>query len=331
MDQQGLCTVRSKIKCIFEIDVNFEKSAELKLSKKYFYVSASETFRNEFLLKKKEGCLPTEKIDGTSTIIKKYNDKAWLWVRRDRKLKKQAAAKKIENEETFVFDIDNYKIVPEDWIAGESYIDDKTGQLVPDKQGEIMGWIPLDSDKMHKWHAETVDYDNNRILVLNVLKENDELTFELNLDLLSDHEGQSFELIGTNINGNPYKIGTKKCPIHFLILHGCIPVCNFLKGDFNYESITNWFVNEEENNRGMEGIVWHCSDGDMFKLTMPHLKLKWPTENTKLNTRPILINITNTDTSNKYINRLLRLNGQSFKSLSVFSNCFIINYYEQTF
>ena len=57
-------------------------------------------------------------------------------------------------------------------------------------------------------------------------------------------------------------LGSKTQPFHVLLKHGSI------KSDFpndteiDYKSLQKWFENCKQ-----EGIVWHCSNGKMFKVT----------------------------------------------------------------
>ena len=321
MDQSQLCTLRSKIKGIFETVVHdVGDEAQLKRPDQTYYVEATETLRSAFEQAfEKNSCVPTEKLDGTSTIVKKYEDKVCLYVRRDRKLKKSAEKKK-KCEHKNTFDINDYKEAPDNWVASDSCIDHKTGYLIPDITGNIMGWIPLDSNKLYSWHAQTVDQENNRIVVLNVSMKNGALKYELNLESLEDHEDQSFELIGTNVNGNPYKLGSKRCPIHMLIRHGCIPIYNFPE-NISYKSVKDWFNNH--HNGLVEGVVWHCSNGEMFKSTRQHLKLKWPTEKTNFMGTPLSVKLSKKETENGFINNLFNLNGLSFESIEHFSEYYV--------
>lgn len=66
-------------------------------------------------------------------------------------------------------------------------------------------------------------------------------------------------------------IGSKKFPIHFLVIHGSVKIRNppAIKMDLMKE----WFKSEGQ----VEGIVWHCANGTLFKVTIYltfQLKLK---------------------------------------------------------
>ena len=49
---------------------------------------------------------------------------------------------------------------------------------------------------------------------------------EISVAPLSDLLEQTLEPIGTNINGNPYGLGSKKYPLHILTPHGAFQVGN---------------------------------------------------------------------------------------------------------
>lgn len=59
-------------------------------------------------------------------------------------------------------------------------------------------------------------------------------------------------------------LGNKKEPFHVLVRHGEIPVKSFppLENGWNHELLREWFLTDEQ----MEGVVWHCADGKMFKV-----------------------------------------------------------------
>ena len=48
----------------------------------------------------------------------------------------------------------------------------------------------------------------------------------LEMSAVPRHLEQTLELIGTNINGNLYGLGSKKYPLHFLTPHGAFQVRN---------------------------------------------------------------------------------------------------------
>lgn len=66
------------------------------------------------------------------------------------------------------------------------------------------GWVPVDcSNKQYCWHASVVNYAAGVALVLRV-QEEDEGLLEIVSIPLADLMEQTLELIGTNVNGNPY-------------------------------------------------------------------------------------------------------------------------------
>ncbi|KAK5901740.1 hypothetical protein CesoFtcFv8_007069 [Champsocephalus esox] len=83
---------------------------------------------------------------------------------------------------------------------------------------------------------------------------------------------RTLELIGTNVNGNPYGLGSKKQPLHLLVSHGSFGVRNPPPVDFH--QISSW-LREGPGGR-VEGLVWHCSDGTLIKVHRHHLGLRWP-------------------------------------------------------
>ncbi len=152
-------------------------------------------------------------------------------------------------------------------------------------------------------------------LVLKQLPDEDKL-LQIEAVPLAELVGCTMELIGTNVNANPYKLGSKQKPIHVLVRHGSIP---FGKSPpISYEDLKRWFSEDPEGQ--CEGIVWHCSNGNMFKVHRHHLGLNWPVENASLANWPTRISV---DIS-KYedidpttnIFKLSQLNGQQFESLS---------------
>lgn len=58
-------------------------------------------------------------------------------------------------------------------------------------------------NKQYCWHASVVDYDTRQALVLRPSDE-DEAVLEMVSVPLSELMEQTLELIGTNVNGNPY-------------------------------------------------------------------------------------------------------------------------------
>lgn len=66
------------------------------------------------------------------------------------------------------------------------------------------GWVPVDqTNKQYCWHASVVNYDVGVALVLKTHVD-DEGLLEIASVPLADLMEQTLELIGTNVNGNPY-------------------------------------------------------------------------------------------------------------------------------
>ena len=74
----------------------------------------------------------------------------------------------------------------------------------------------------------------------------------------------SGELVGPNIQGNPLEL--EKNIIVFFSL-GQAPVFNDVP--INYEGLKNWLPKQKSkygDDCNIEGIVWHLSNGDMYKI-----------------------------------------------------------------
>ena len=80
------------------------------------------------------------------------------------------------------------------------------------------GWVPVEkTNKQYCWHSTVVDHETGLALLLRPLRHDDEDEDEDMLEItcvpLSQLQEQTLELIGTNINGNPY--GRVEFPQHF--------------------------------------------------------------------------------------------------------------------
>lgn len=72
---------------------------------------------------------------------------------------------------------------------------------------EPPGWVPVEkSNKQYCWHASAVDYEARAALVLRP-SAGDENMLEITAVPLDDLQEQTLELIGTNVNANPYSKG----------------------------------------------------------------------------------------------------------------------------
>lgn len=72
----------------------------------------------------------------------------------------------------------------------------------------------------------------------------------------------TYELVGPNIAGNPYRLDKPQ-----LLKHGS----DIIEIPRTFEGIRNWL---ESNNH--EGIVWHNDDGRMTKIRRKDFGLPWP-------------------------------------------------------
>ncbi|XP_016115072.1 RNA ligase 1, partial [Sinocyclocheilus grahami] len=212
----------------------------------------------------------------------------YLWARLDRKPTKQADKrfKKYQYSQKtckgFVWIVDeDFREAPESWIAAHR-VQHENGHPVPDEHGHIPGWVPVDhTNKQYCWHASVVNYDAGVALVLKTHGE-DEGLLEIVSVPLADLMEQTLELIGTNVNGNPYGLGSKKHPVHVLVPHGVLRIRK--PPPVEFQQLYSWFQECQEGR--VEGIVWHCDDGTLVKIHRHHLSLKWPVGDTFLNTRP---------------------------------------------
>lgn len=100
--------------------------------------------------------------------------------------------------------------------------------------GKQEGWVSIDDGPEDRWHREA---------------------FESGFDSY-DHgfvDGQTYELCGPKINGNPECLGR-----HVLIPHGKEVIVNCPR---EWTSLRDFF-----SMTNIEGIVWHHSDGRMVKI-----------------------------------------------------------------
>lgn len=105
------------------------------------------------------------------------------------------------------------------------------------------------------WYTDTSDSSEDKWL-LDALKNTD-------LSELPDGEW-SGEAIGTNIQGNPLNLASNR--IVFFTLNQA-PI--FENVPTSFEELKEWLPKQKSkygNDCGIEGIVWHCSNGDMFKI-----------------------------------------------------------------
>ncbi|XP_056137765.1 uncharacterized protein C12orf29 homolog isoform X2 [Lampris incognitus] len=247
-----LGSVQQKMACVFVPDVKEEQSRKRECQQ--FQVIATENV-NPVAVEANVDCAhATEKLDGTCCYVSLYKGQPYLWARLDMKPNKQTEKRFRKYQHSH-----------------------KTSQ----------GWVPVEMDnKQYCWHSSVVDYLAGVALVLRPDSESEDL-LEIAAVPLVDLVEQTLELIGTNVNGNPYGLGSKKQPVHALVLHGSICIRNPPPVDF--QQLRDWFQESPEG--CVEGIVWHCNDGTLVKVHRHHLGLRWPDGNTFFGGRPVVINI----------------------------------------
>lgn len=92
-----------------------------------------------------------------------------------------------------------------------------------------------------------------------------------NTDVYKFPDGEwSGEAVGVNIQGNPLNLENNR--IVFFSL-GDAPM--FYNVPTKYEELKKWLPLQKSrygNNCGIEGIVWHCDNGDMYKIKVKDFK-----------------------------------------------------------
>lgn len=105
------------------------------------------------------------------------------------------------------------------------------------------------------WYIDTSDSSEDKWL-------NDALK---NTDLRDLPDGEwSGEALGTNIQGNPLNLQTNR--IVFFTLNQA-PI--FENVPTTYAELKEWLPKQKSkygNDCGIEGIVWHCDNGEMYKI-----------------------------------------------------------------
>lgn len=74
----------------------------------------------------------------------------------------------------------------------------------------------------------------------------------------------SGEVIGENVQGNPLKLSGNR-----LVLFSCDEAPVFENVPTDYDTLKDWLPKQMSklgNCCGIEGIVWHCKNGDMYKI-----------------------------------------------------------------
>jgi len=326
METTGLCSVRDKVFCVFETIVLPETWSTKRPDQPFQVVADIDRLRPEaaFLFSGESSARATEKLDGTCTAVRLWNGRPWLWAKHERKPNK-AAEKRFRaaasgrgatpgggERHEFVWNVEtDFRDVPPGWTAARSGL--------PDASGRIQGWVPIDpKSRTHCWHLTAVDLEDPEVALV-LQPQSDSSGIEITLRKLSDLDNCTLELIGTNVNGNPYRLGSRQHPVHFLVRHGILPIVDDLRTP---ELLMDWFGTAAG---AVEGIVWHCADGSLFKLHRNHLGFKWPIEQPCLISMPVVVNLeagVGSDfiqgrefAGNKLIQGMCKLDGCTFPSL----------------
>ncbi|XP_037538510.1 uncharacterized protein C12orf29 homolog [Nematolebias whitei] len=318
MKMRRLGSVQQKIPCVFLTEVKEEASR--KRDRQQFQVVATENV-NPVAVEANVNCArATEKLDGTCCYVGLYQGQPYLWARLDRRPNKPAEKrfKKHQRSQTnykdFVWNVEeDFKSVPETWIPAHR-VKHHDGHPIPDEHGHIPGWVPVENNnKQYCWHSSVVDYDVGTALVLRPSSDEEDV-LEVTAVPLAEIQEQTLELIGTNVNGNPYGLGSKKQPIHLLVPHGIISIRNPSSVDF--QQLCSWFQESPEGQ--VEGIVWHCDNGSLVKVHRHHMGLRWPDGDPCLARRPVVIRVDGTVdayNSKSLFTSFFKLNGHLFRQL----------------
>jgi hypothetical protein len=318
--------VQQKVSCLFETEVLSESSS--KRPQQGFKVVASERLKQSALESHLADSVCSEKIDGTCVYVSMFQDRPWLWARLDRKptkgvekkFKKYQQMVKIWEEKKegtapdhFQWDAEkDFKEAPVNWIPALG-VPLKEGIPQPDEHGHMPGWVPLEiSSRQYVWHLGTVHLEAG-LCILMELRNNLLEIREAPLERLKE---STLELIGTNINANPYKMGSKQSPLHVIVQHGSISFSE--PPTPNHKDLTQWLSTDDG---AVEGLVWHCSNGRLFKIHRHHLQLPWPIPSPRLTCIPVTINVCldsypdATFDDKSLFAKLGRLNGKIFNSI----------------
>jgi len=106
------------------------------------------------------------------------------------------------------------------------------------------------------WYKDADEYDPQDKWIYDAIKNTD-------LSKLPDGEW-SGEAVGVNIQGNPLKLENNR--VMFFTL-GQAPI--FKDVPIDYKGLKEWLPKQESkygNNCIIEGIVWHCRNGEMYKI-----------------------------------------------------------------
>lgn len=179
--------------------------------------------------------IATEKFDGTSCLIQA----GVFYKRYDRKI--LGSVQKRMKSENYIATIDDFKPAPDGWIAAMETPDIHTGHYT--------GWLPVDY-KLPENQYHSVGY---AWLLRKEFPEG---------SVISSLLDGTYELVGSKVQGNPYRIIS-----HELWKHGSIvleDVPRYFEGIKEYLAANN-----------IEGVVWHHPDGRMVKIKRSDFGLAW--------------------------------------------------------
>lgn len=92
-----------------------------------------------------------------------------------------------------------------------------------------------------------------------------------NTDLSKVPDGEwSGEAVGPNVQGNPLNLEK-----NVVVLFSCGQAPAFENVPTEYESLKAWLKEQKSlygTNCGIEGVVWHCPNGDMYKIKLNDFK-----------------------------------------------------------
>ena len=255
----ALGAVTDKMECVFTRE-KIEDEPSPKREGQHYRVIATDVLNPRALESDVQNSIVTEKIDGTCCYVAEFEGIPCLWGR--------SALKSSDRPP------------PKYWQPAAT---DDEGYPEVTKYGSVLGWVPvLENTGTHKYHASAVNYGTNKVLLLKETDDGEDL--EIALVPLANLLGRTVELIGSKINGNPYNL---KPGFHVIVEHGAIRVKN--PPELNTGALKAWF---SQPHGQVEGIVWHCSDGNMFKIHVTHLELLKPKRcDMYLSNRAVRVNV----------------------------------------
>jgi hypothetical protein len=169
----------------------------------------------------------TIKFDGTACMVRD----GVLYKRYDRKMVKSAYRRK-KSDPDFKPTVEHFKPAPDGWEPCEPEPNLHTGHWP--------GWVPVGDEPESKWHREAWEYH-------------------------AAVDG-TCELVGSKVNGNPYKLDG-----HYFWPHG-LPFFDD-EPPRTFDGLKAWFTR-----RKIEGVVWWHPDGRMVKIRRRDFGLPWPVE-----------------------------------------------------